>query len=320
MSTPLRTLVAGVATLDPRDPVLLPALRLAERTGAALHLVHAHAPDPAVLARYARQGYAGADPARMYDDALQARLEGEVHGLSRDARVVCRAHAGRPEEVLCRVAAEVGADALLLAPTRRGPLAGALLGTTAEHVLRHATVPVLVLHGEPAFHRVLLTTDLSAHSVPAHGRGLALACALAASEHPSLRTLHVVPPASLEQTVDGADDDVNAAIRELAELLPEHAVGGNVPAACVRFGVPAEAIVHEARAWSADLLVLGTHRRRGAARFFLGSVAGTVLRHAPCSVLVVPPVRTGAAGTTVQLGEMPIVGEPAPEPDTAHAS
>jgi universal stress protein E len=212
------------------------------------------------------------------------------------------------------MAEAVGADALLLARTRRGPLAGAFLGTTAEHVLRHASVPVLVMHGEPAFHRVLLTTDLSAHSIPAHERGLRLACGLAASRHPSLRTLHVVPPASLEQTVDGADDDVNAAMRELVSFLPAHAVDGNVPAACVRFGIPDEAIVHEARAWSADLLVVGTHGRRGAARFLMGSVAETVLRHAPCSVLVVPPARTGAAGSTVQLGEIPIVSDPDPVP------
>jgi nucleotide-binding universal stress UspA family protein len=307
MIPPVRTLVAGVATLSPGDPVLLPALRLAERTGATLHLVHAYTPDPEVLGRYARQGYAHADPQKLYDDALQARLEGEAYTLSRDAHVVCHAQAGKPEEVLPRVAAEVQADALLLAPTRRGPLAGALLGTTAEHVLRHATVPILVLHGEPAFHRVLLTTDLSAHSVPAHERGLALACALTDSAHPALRTLHVVPPASLEHTVDGADDDVNAAMREMAAFLPAHAVDGHVPAACVRFGDTAPAIVHEARAWSADLLVLGTHGRRGAARFLLGSVAETVLRNAPCSVLVVPPSRLGAANGTVLLGEIPIV-------------
>lgn len=314
MSTSLRTLVAGVATLSPADPVLRPALRLAERTGAALCLVHAYTPDPEVLGRYAHQGYTGADPAKLYDDALQARLEGEAYALSRDARVVCRAHAGKPEEVLPRVALEVGADALLLAPTRRGPLAGALLGTTAEHVLRHAPVPVLVMHGEPAFHRVLLTTDLSPHSIPAHERGLALACALANPTHPTLRTLHVVPPASLEHTVDGADDDVNAAMRELAAFLPAHAVDGHVPAACVRFGVPTDAILHEARAWSADLVVLGTHGRRGAARFLVGSVAETVLRNAPCSVLVVPPAPTGAAGGTVLLGEIPIVRAPAPVP------
>lgn len=312
MITP-RTLVAGVATLAPGDPVLAPALRLAERTGAELHLVHAYAPDPEVLSRYAHQGYTGADPGKLYDDALQARLEGEAYALSRDARVVCHARAGRAEAVLPAIGAEVRADALLLAPTRRGRIAGALLGTTAEHLLRHSEVPVLVLHGEPAFHRVLLTTDLSEASIPAHERGLALACGLASSLHPAMRTLHVVPPASLLQTADVADDDVNAAMLRLAEFLPAHAVGGCVPAACVRFGEPATAIVHEARAWSADLLVLGTHARRGAARLLLGSVADSVLRSAPCSVLVVPQARVaeGAVGSTVAVGELPLVGAPA---------
>jgi hypothetical protein len=74
MSTPLRTLVAGVATLSPGDPVLLPALRLAERTGATLYLVHAYTPDSEVLSRYAHQGYAAADLGQLYEDALQARL------------------------------------------------------------------------------------------------------------------------------------------------------------------------------------------------------------------------------------------------------
>lgn len=294
MSTTPRILVAGVATLDSGDPVLLPALRLAERTGAALHLVHVHPPDRD-------------DPA-LYRMMMQARLEAEAGAVPSRARVVCRAVEGRPEEVLPRVAAELGADALLLAPTRRGRLAGALLGTTAEHVLRHATVPVLVLHGEPAFYRVLLTTDLSAQSLPAHARGLALACAFASTTHPALRSLHVVAPASLEETVEVADAEVNAAMAELADALADQAREGCVPAACVRFGEPAQAIVHEARAWSADLLVLGTHARRGAARLLLGSVAETVLRHAPCSVLVIPPAPVAAnAEPAVHVGPPPIV-------------
>jgi nucleotide-binding universal stress UspA family protein len=276
-----RVLVAGVATLIHGDPVLLPALRLAERLGAALWLVHAHPPDRD-------------DTAPIEAMAAQARLESEAAALAPRVPVVCRVEAGRAEEVLPRVAAEADADALLLAPTRRGRLAGALLGTTADHVLRHAAVPVLVLHGEPAFHRVLLTTDLSAHSIPAHESGVALACALSGPDQPSLRTLHVVPPASLGDTVDAADDYVAVAAAELEEVLTAHALPGCVPEPCVRFGDPVHGIVHEARAWSADLLVLGTHGRRGAARLLLGSVAESVLRHAPCSVLVVPPVRAEA--------------------------
>jgi nucleotide-binding universal stress UspA family protein len=39
--------------------------------------------------------------------------------------------------------------------------------------------------------------------------------------------------------------------------------------------------------WKADLIVLGSHGRRGLKRFFLGSVAEGVARHANCSVLIV---------------------------------
>jgi nucleotide-binding universal stress UspA family protein len=52
-------------------------------------------------------------------------------------------------------------------------------------------------------------------------------------------------------------------------------------------GVAHEAIVRAARARRADLIVIGTHGRTGAARFFLGSVAARVTATAPCPVLTV---------------------------------
>lgn len=47
------------------------------------------------------------------------------------------------------------------------------------------------------------------------------------------------------------------------------------------------AIVEEATDWPADLIVIGSHGRRGLDRLFLGSVAESVMRHAPCSVEIV---------------------------------
>ncbi len=47
------------------------------------------------------------------------------------------------------------------------------------------------------------------------------------------------------------------------------------------------AIVEAASQWPADLVVLGSHGRRGLDRFLLGSVAESVMRHAPCSVEIV---------------------------------
>jgi nucleotide-binding universal stress UspA family protein len=54
-------------------------------------------------------------------------------------------------------------------------------------------------------------------------------------------------------------------------------------------GDPAAHIVDTARAHRADLIVVSTHGRTGLSRFFVGSVAEHVIRHAPCSVLVARP-------------------------------
>lgn len=49
----------------------------------------------------------------------------------------------------------------------------------------------------------------------------------------------------------------------------------------------AEVIIEAAKEWPADLLVIGTHGRRGFSRFFLGSVAENVVRIATTPVLLV---------------------------------
>lgn len=55
----------------------------------------------------------------------------------------------------------------------------------------------------------------------------------------------------------------------------------------------AAAILEEAQAWPADVVVIGTHGRGGFKRFFLGSVAETLLRIATLPVLLVRSADTG---------------------------
>ena len=55
----------------------------------------------------------------------------------------------------------------------------------------------------------------------------------------------------------------------------------------VRDGDPRSVIVAEAEDWSADLIILGSHGYTGIKRLLLGSVALSVVSHAPCSVEVV---------------------------------
>ena len=51
-------------------------------------------------------------------------------------------------------------------------------------------------------------------------------------------------------------------------------------------GDPAAEIVNVAKAEQAELVVMGTHGRTGVSRLLMGSVAESVVRHAPCPVLI----------------------------------
>lgn len=52
-------------------------------------------------------------------------------------------------------------------------------------------------------------------------------------------------------------------------------------------GNPKEVIIDSAAEWQADLIVVGSHGRKGLDRFFMGSVSEAVARHARCSVQIV---------------------------------
>ena len=289
MTSQLRTIVAGIATLEPDDPALAASIHLAERTGADLHLVHVYPVDEA------EDGWdlevPGVSRPAILPAHLQSRLAGYARALSTDDLAECVVLAGKAGEVLSGYARVVGADLLVLAPTRHAGAAGAVLGTTASRVLRISTVPVLVLReglaDRPA-HRILLPTDLSEHSARALPLAQELATALAAPEAPVLLPLFVeVPdvdtdaPAVVAAQIDRAEVDLAVFLASVSGVARTEGT--------VRVGSPAHEILVVARHWDADLVVLGTHGRRGLPRFFLGSVAETVLRKAPCSALVIPP-------------------------------
>ncbi|HEU4884451.1 MAG TPA: universal stress protein [Longimicrobium sp.] len=289
MTGQLRTIVAGIATLEPDDPALAASIHLAERTGADLHLVHVHPSDEEDEGWEAPvRGIRRPD---VITALLQSRLAGLARTLSANDRVECVVLCGKAAEVLSGYARVVGADLLVLAPTRRAGAAGAVLGTTAQRVLRTSAAPVLVLRGELAGHaarRVLLPTDLSEHSARALPLAQELAAALAAPREPVLLPLFVEVP-----DVDTDAPAIVAAQLDLAQadlaIFLASLPGAPLTGGTVRVGSPAHEILAVARQWDADLVVLGTHGRRGLPRFFLGSVAETVLRKAPCSALVIPP-------------------------------
>ncbi|MDJ0705725.1 MAG: universal stress protein [Leptolyngbyaceae cyanobacterium MO_188.B28] len=76
----------------------------------------------------------------------------------------------------------------------------------------------------------------------------------------------------------------------LLEGWVKQAVTAGVDAECTQpCGNPNRTICDLAKAWEADLIVMGSHGRKGFSELLLGSVSNYVMHHAPCSVLIVHP-------------------------------
>ena len=76
-------------------------------------------------------------------------------------------------------------------------------------------------------------------------------------------------------------------LRNLNSAEQVLAVAGLKATTTVLSGNPKEVILQEAKEWNADLIVVGSHGRRGFKRFLLGSVSEAVAMNAHCSVVVV---------------------------------
>jgi nucleotide-binding universal stress UspA family protein len=149
------------------------------------------------------------------------------------------------------------------------------------------------------FKRIVCPVDFSASSA----RAFAYAAAFARWYDAQLTVLHVVPLPEPTQVYGPADPVLTPKLCEevIAELGRSLNIAVVSPHATpiVELGDPRATIVDRAISGRADLLVMGTHGRRGFKRLLLGSVAEAVLREAPCPVLTVPPHAPAAASDEV---------------------
>lgn len=126
--------------------------------------------------------------------------------------------------------------------------------------------------------------------------GLNEAIKLAKALHACIRLLHVVDAATLYAVIEvDVNGSVLKTLREDGRLLLAQAQALVSRAQVEVDTAQVEAIVEptgscivaEAREWSADLVVCGTHGRRGLHRLLMGSDAQYVLSHSPVPVLMV---------------------------------
>jgi len=297
----IKKILVGVDFSVGSEAAVTRALGIARHVGADLCLVHVGVipEDPAGLPEsmagtakaYLRilEGQLARDRAALED--VRTRISGQGVEVS---HVVAD---GFADNALVQVAADLSAELIVVGSHGRTGVKRLLLGSVAERVVRLAPCSVLVARGSGdvtgGFHRILVPTDFSPGAHQAIDTALELAASGAQVD--LLHCWQLLPVTGVEHAPAEAVGDVYASIRhDLAagieargrKLLEAHRHAD----AELRFHTleapPANGIHTWLDGHDYDLVVTGSHGRRGVRRFLLGSVAESVVRHASCSVLV----------------------------------
>lgn len=247
------------------------------------------------------------------DTAIKSYLEDDLTRIKAEIAVSHGEHSDQPELlepklVIVRGRPHAVIDEHLREPTMLGALLGGqghggarerLLGRTAQRVIRHAEVPVLVVKqphnlGLPV--RFVAAVDWSANSA----RALQIAARLCTELTGLLSILHVIDSPYVPYVKAFAherdarealqplqDAELEQLARFVGETLAEVETVPESLTEAVVFGDPAEAIAAQGAALLADLIVVGAHGASNLSRFLLGSTAEKLVTAARSDILVV---------------------------------
>ncbi len=269
------------------DRALRRATLLARQFGVALNIIHVVDDDQPKRIIDAER-----DTATELLRELQNTVQ-TVDGIECQTRVVL----ADPFAGIVRTVEEMSPDLLVIGAHRRRALRDVFVGTTAERTIRSVTCPVLMVNAPPTgpYHHVMLTSDLSDGA-----KGTVNACAaLGIAQWGDISILHVfnAPATRLAMghtlPIDDREDYLKEERKQATRDLTEFVKASNWRSLrqILREGLQgtAEEILRATDAEKVDLIMVGTHGRSSLAKFFLGSVAGAVLRKAECDVLAIPP-------------------------------
>jgi nucleotide-binding universal stress UspA family protein len=250
---------------------------------------------------------------RLYLEELMKQATAHLADLraraaNRGISLHTRLATGIPSEELLAAAQAEDSDLIVVGTKGKTGLEHVLLGSTAERVIRTAPCPVLAVRshrrdqsgGRPdpcrgvTLSRLLVPVDFSDCSLDA----LEYALLFARRAGASIRLLHVLEPVcyGLDFTLPHATkserlrEQMNKRLSDLAVAISDSGVTAHVQ---LRGGLPSDSILDSARTEPADLIVMGTHGRRGLSHALSGSVAEAVLRKATCPVLTVRSPKFG---------------------------
>ena len=220
-------------------------------------------------------------------DKEKKRLEGL--GLV----VSARCEPELPGHAIVDVATSLKADLIIMGSHGRTGVAHFLIGSVAVHVARHAPCDVLVARSaapDDGYHRILVPTDFSEVGEAILSQAVSLVTDKGDIELLHCWELPVIPINYLSKTDFGLSLTVRSAVEERGQ---EWAKKFSTDQVSIRFleerGDARHVIEEHTKNNAFDLVVMGSHHRKGIQRVLLGSVAETTLRHISTSVYIGRP-------------------------------
>ncbi len=281
------------------------ALRIAERNQARVRLVRVHC--TGAFFGMESSPEAATVSVKVLEQERN-RILNDLHDLAAECRTTSSAEIevsvedGPVPDAIHAYAKRNKVDLIVMSSHGRGGIARLSLGSVTDSLIRHTTIPVLVVKPRPgyvdppapeAFKRIVVPLDGSSVAEQV----LPGVVALARADKSELTLLRVVVPRTSSQkaianeSTPWWDKDVAAAEAYLFRTADKLREDGFPTKTDVVIGENvATSIAFYAARESADLVAIATHGRGGLSRALIGSVADALTRTSQTSLLVLRAV------------------------------